>query len=113
MPFKSLALAVAVLASTAGCLAEPGEDAATSSSSDALAWSPDPSSFHYAGDAPTPLDHPEPEIDLRAPGLRPFDVFREPDEWEHNPRSFGCFVRYVVLREPRGTELEVPITVCN
>ena len=114
MRIKSLAVAVALLASTTGCVAGADEDVGTSSTSEALGWSGAPASLHYDEDAPMPLDHPEPlpPIDFRMPSAHPFDIFREPDEWERNPMSLGCFMRFVVIQDPRGQKLEVAITDC-
>ena len=81
MRIKSLAVAVALLASTTGCVAGADEDIQSlSCTSEALGWSGAPASLHYDEDAPMPLDHPEPlpPIDFRMPSAHPFDIFREP-----------------------------------
>ena len=120
MLVKSIVASVALLASTAGCFvaaeAEGEGKEATASSSDEPLGAAISTIAVGAPDDPMPLDHPVqvPEVRLRAPWQLPsFDVTPEPEEWEHNPRTFGCVMRYVRIFDPRGERIEIPITECR
>lgn len=115
MSNRSIAAAVALLAFAGGCFASADEEdpAATAVASDALVGGQAPAKPFLHPDAPMPLDYPLPVPSIRLPaGSLAHSFALEPDEWERNPRGFGCYVHYVTIWEPRGTRLEVPITVC-